>query len=84
MLSIRNFRGKRRLWQASTLLSAMALVVAVSPLGSINANANTAQRNVPFAPKQLIFVSDGMMPDRVERYARSGDMPNYAKIFNSA
>ena len=36
----------------------------------------------PFAPKQLIFISDGMRPDLVEKYAQSGDMPNYAKIIS--
>ena len=42
----------------------------------------STQGRAPFAPKQLIFVSDGMRPDMVQRYATAGDMPNYARFFN--
>ncbi len=31
-------------------------------------------------PKGLFFVSDGMRPDLVERYAASGDMPAMAAL----
>jgi 2',3'-cyclic-nucleotide 2'-phosphodiesterase (5'-nucleotidase family)/predicted AlkP superfamily phosphohydrolase/phosphomutase len=38
------------------------------------------QGRAPFAPKQLIFVADGMRPDLVDKW--KAEMPNYAKIID--
>ncbi len=80
MQSIRNRTRGQRLWQAYTLLLALALSLGTWPALQSSAAPTNAP---PYAPKELIFVSDGMRPDLAEKYAKSGDMPNYAKIFNS-
>lgn len=80
---------KRRLWRAASLLFAIMLVaipagrsaLALGSGGSAHALQSIGRQAV--APKELIFVSDGMRPDLAEKYAKAGDMPNYAKIFNS-
>src|SRR5215212_3281074 len=62
-----------------TLLMALALLIAAWPAPP----GRTAPENKPpFAPKELIFVSDGMRPDLAEKWAQSGDLPNYAKFFS--
>ncbi|MDQ3929075.1 MAG: alkaline phosphatase family protein, partial [Chloroflexota bacterium] len=48
---------------------------------SIDALQTTTNTTKPLSAKQLIFISDGMRPDLAERWAASGDMPNYARIF---
>ncbi|HEX8597490.1 MAG TPA: 5'-nucleotidase C-terminal domain-containing protein [Chloroflexia bacterium] len=47
----------------------------------IDALQTTTNTTKPLSAKQLIFISDGMRPDLAERWAASGDMPNYARIF---
>ncbi|MEA2575116.1 MAG: 2,3-cyclic-nucleotide 2-phosphodiesterase / 3-nucleotidase / 5-nucleotidase [Chloroflexia bacterium] len=47
----------------------------------IEALQTTTNTTKPLSAKQLIFISDGMRPDLAERWAASGDMPNYARIF---
>ncbi|HYP40027.1 MAG TPA: 5'-nucleotidase C-terminal domain-containing protein [Chloroflexia bacterium] len=79
MFTYRKGLGKKQgLWPVLLLLP--ALIVAALPVRTTSGQAG--QNRAPFAPKQLIFVSDGMRPDIVEKYARAGDMPNYAKIVN--
>ena len=46
----------------------------------IDAQQTQTNTNRPLSQKQLIFISDGMRPDLVDRWARSGDMPNYERI----
>jgi hypothetical protein len=57
-----------------------ALLTSLVPIGRTALATNTRQ---PLAPKELIFMSDGMRPDLVEAWAKSGDLPNYSKIINS-
>jgi 2',3'-cyclic-nucleotide 2'-phosphodiesterase (5'-nucleotidase family) len=40
----------------------------------------STQDRPAFAPKQLIFIADGMRPDLVEKW--KAEMPNYARIFD--
>lgn len=65
-------------WWALTMLT--ALMISLIPVGRPALASNSHQ---PLAPKELIFMSDGMRPDLVEQWAKSGDLPNYAKIVNN-
>ncbi len=80
MHSIPRSPGKRFAKQASTVVLALTLLLAAWPLHPSSA---APAGGPPYAPKELFFVSDGMRPDLAEKYAQAGDMPNYAKIFNS-
>lgn len=66
---------------------AASLVLLASATMSIPQGGALAQsqggKHAAVASKELFFISDGMRPDLAEKYAKSGDMPNYAKIFNS-
>ena len=72
--------GRRFGRVGSPWVLALALLLAAWPAHPGSAAPPGAP---PYAPKELLFVSDGMRPDLAEKYAQSGDMPNYAKIFNS-
>src|SRR6476661_4038782 len=65
-------------WWALSMLA--ALLISIVPAGRPALATNSHQ---PLAPKELIFISDGMRPDLVEQWAKAGDLPNYAKIVNN-
>src|SRR6266508_1033184 len=59
-------------------LAAAALVLVIT-LGTCTARADKAQV-VGIAKKTLLFSSDGMRPDLMEKYAAEGAMPTYAGL----
>jgi 2',3'-cyclic-nucleotide 2'-phosphodiesterase (5'-nucleotidase family)/predicted AlkP superfamily phosphohydrolase/phosphomutase len=56
------------------------LSLASESSGSADYSLQSTQGRTPFAPKQLIYVVDGMRPDMVNKYAQAGDMPNYNRM----
>jgi 2',3'-cyclic-nucleotide 2'-phosphodiesterase (5'-nucleotidase family)/predicted AlkP superfamily phosphohydrolase/phosphomutase len=54
----------------------LALVIAI-PAGAAN---NSPPAGTPHADKVILFASDGMRPDLMERYAADGLMPTYADL----
>jgi 2',3'-cyclic-nucleotide 2'-phosphodiesterase (5'-nucleotidase family) len=78
MLHTRNHGAFPVFARAGTLALALAMAVTALPV-----QPGLAAPGAPQAQKELIFVSDGMRPDLAEKWAQSGDMPNYAKIFNN-
>jgi predicted AlkP superfamily phosphohydrolase/phosphomutase len=71
--------NKRAVRYFGTFLMILALLITAWPAGRSSA---APQSKPPYAAKQLFFVSDGMRPDWVEKWVQSGDLPNYAKVFN--
>src|SRR4051812_6277968 len=63
---------KSLVWQLASAWLALALLFVGSPIRPTSAAPTGAP---PYAPKELLFVSDGMRPDLAEKYAASGDMP---------
>src|SRR6266511_662795 len=61
-------------------LAAAALVLVIT-LGTGTARADKAQV-VGIAKKTLLFSSDGMRPDLMEKYAAEGAMPTYAGLMH--
>ncbi|HKP51023.1 MAG TPA: 5'-nucleotidase C-terminal domain-containing protein [Chloroflexia bacterium] len=80
MFGIRRNRTTQRLVRAGALLLSLAMVFSTL---SIRLTGAAPQGTAPLAAKELIFISDGMRPDLVEKYVKAGDMPNYAKIVNN-
>jgi 2',3'-cyclic-nucleotide 2'-phosphodiesterase (5'-nucleotidase family)/predicted AlkP superfamily phosphohydrolase/phosphomutase len=60
----------------ASLASVLALVVAI-PAGAAD---NKPPAGAPHADKVILFASDGMRPDLMERYAADGLMPTYADL----
>ncbi|MDQ3929352.1 MAG: alkaline phosphatase family protein, partial [Chloroflexota bacterium] len=80
MRGVFKHQGKRYSRFVAFLLIALAVAMSIGPFTGYSQAA--PQGATPVASKELIFVSDGMRPDLVEKYARSGEMPNYAKVIN--
>jgi 2',3'-cyclic-nucleotide 2'-phosphodiesterase (5'-nucleotidase family)/predicted AlkP superfamily phosphohydrolase/phosphomutase len=73
----------RRLIPAA-LASLIALVPLAVGLGSAGAKkAAPVKRDVPRANKVIMFASDGMRPDMVDRFAASGAMPTFRALLRS-
>src|SRR3954451_17798522 len=66
----------RRLWPA--VLGAIALAVFLT-IGAGAAGAKKSQDSRP-VDRVVMFASDGMRPDLMERYAKAGAMPTYKKL----
>ncbi|HUS16781.1 MAG TPA: alkaline phosphatase family protein, partial [Chloroflexia bacterium] len=79
----RHRAGGRRYGRVLVLGLALAFLAGVGPGLSAPGGAAADGRRGAVAAKQLIFISDGMRPDLVEKYAGGGDMPAYAKIFSN-
>jgi len=60
----------------ASLAIVLALVIAI-PAGAAN---NKPPAGTPHADKVILFASDGMRPDLMERYAADGLMPTYADL----
>jgi 2',3'-cyclic-nucleotide 2'-phosphodiesterase (5'-nucleotidase family)/predicted AlkP superfamily phosphohydrolase/phosphomutase len=60
----------------ASLAIVLALVIAI-PAGAAN---NNRPAGTPHADKVILFASDGMRPDLMERYAADGLMPTYADL----
>lgn len=65
-----------------TVLAAAAATVAVliATIGTTGAGAKPAPVEKPSADRVILFASDGMRPDLMERYAGLGLMPTYARL----
>lgn len=61
-------------WLAPALLGAAALVLTVASGTAI------AKHDGPPVDRVVMFASDGMRPDLMERYAKAGLMPTYKKL----
>jgi 2',3'-cyclic-nucleotide 2'-phosphodiesterase (5'-nucleotidase family)/predicted AlkP superfamily phosphohydrolase/phosphomutase len=57
------------------LLTIVAVVLAVAPAAS-----SAATTTGPLTTKAILFSSDGMRPDLMEKYAADGAMPTYASL----
>jgi predicted AlkP superfamily pyrophosphatase or phosphodiesterase len=68
-------RGSR---EALVALAALALVMGVAA-GSGGAGT-AASKPIGKSSKVVFFVSDGMRPDLMEKYAAAGFMPTYKKL----
>lgn len=82
MSGLHTIRAKQgRLRGAASFILLASLALSIPQAGAV---AQTASgKGAPIASKELIFVSDGMRPDLADKYSKSGDMPNYAKIFSN-
>src|ERR687896_1155513 len=72
----------RRTMLSLAAVAALALL-AVAAVGTGAASADKARNTdgaKPAAEKVILFSADGMRPDLVERYARSGAMPTMRKL----
>src|ERR1043166_10274542 len=67
-------RGRR--WLATALCGAAALGVLMIGAGAAGA------KKPDFRPvdKLVLFASDGMRPDLMEKYAKAGSMPTYKEL----
>src|SRR5215208_3082806 len=70
-------KGRRRL--LAPAFSAVAALVMVMTLGAGSAIAKKGDDGRP-VEKVVLFSSDGMRPDLMERYAKAGFMPTYAAL----
>src|SRR5262245_43869119 len=61
-------------WLAPALLGAAAIILTVA------AGTATARGDGRPVEKVVMFASDGMRPDLMERYAKQGSMPTYKKL----
>src|SRR6266536_4933157 len=61
-----------------SLLTILALLAALSGVAA-RATAATGQAP-PFTQRALLYASDGMRPDLMERYAAQDAMPTYARL----
>src|SRR3954468_23516341 len=67
-------RGRR--WLATALCGAAALVVLIIVAGA----AGTKKDDGRPVDKVVMFASDGMRPDLMEKYAKAGSMPTYKNL----
>ncbi len=65
--------------RAAGLAVPLTLLVVVSVVVTGGAVATNA-RSGPLASKVVLFASDGMRPDLMEKYAAAGAMPTYKKL----
>src|SRR4051794_29285620 len=67
-------RGRR--WLATALCGATALVVLMIGAGAAGAKKDDGRP----VGKVVMFASDGMRPDLMEKYAKAGSMPTYKEL----
>ena len=67
-------RGRR--WLATALCGATALVVLMIGAGAAGAKKDDGRP----VDKVVMFASDGMRPDLMEKYAKAGSMPTYKEL----
>ena len=63
-------------WLAPVLVGAAAMILTIA------AGTATAKGDGRPVEKVVMFASDGMRPDLMERYAKQGSMPTYRKLMN--
>ena len=76
---------RNRRFVPAALASLIALVPLVVGLGSAGAREApaTSARDVPKAQKVILFASDGLRPDMVDRYAKAGHMPTMRALMRN-
>jgi len=62
-------------WLVPALVGATTLLLMVA-----SGAATTTATGKPTADRLLLFSSDGMRPDLMQRYANEGAMPTYAQL----
>jgi 2',3'-cyclic-nucleotide 2'-phosphodiesterase (5'-nucleotidase family)/predicted AlkP superfamily phosphohydrolase/phosphomutase len=65
----------------ASLVAVLPLVAGIGTAGA--EQASSSSRAVPKASKVILFAADGMRPDLVNRYARSGDMPTMRALMRT-
>ncbi|MDQ4019635.1 MAG: 5'-nucleotidase C-terminal domain-containing protein [Actinomycetota bacterium] len=65
----------------ASLIAVLPLVAGIGTAGA--EQASSSNRAVPKASKVILFAADGMRPDLVDRYARSGDMPTMRALMRT-
>src|SRR6266540_3042268 len=67
-----------------TPLSLLTILALLAALTSVTARAAAAPAQAPpFTQRALLYASDGMRPDLMERYAAQGAMPTYASLMRA-
>ena len=74
---------RRRRLIPAVLTSVVAFVPLVVGPGSAGAEKPRAARDVPRATKVIMFASDGLRPDMVDRFAASGHMPTLRALMRA-
>jgi len=76
------FDGRKRTPQRVFLLRVFTVLLIASLLVPVGAFAapETAASSAPLSTKVVLFASDGMRPDLVDRYVAEGAMPTYASL----
>src|SRR6266540_3157474 len=83
--ALRSGKGGARMsasWQWRRALPVFLVLVLVATFAAVAAGSSSA-RAAPLSPKALLFASDGMRPDLMERYAAAGAMPTYAQLMRA-
>ena len=62
------------------VVSAASVAALVAMIGTTGAGAKPVPAEKPSADKVILYASDGMRPDLMERYASLGLMPTYAEL----
>jgi 2',3'-cyclic-nucleotide 2'-phosphodiesterase (5'-nucleotidase family) len=63
-------------------LSFCALLLMGALISGAGAGVESTSANVPLTSKAILFSSDGMRPDLMQKYAAQGVMPTYTKLMN--
>ena len=74
---------KRRFGRLVPVVVSAAVLVLLLTMGAGLASADKGPPAVGSATKALLFSSDGMRPDLMQRYAAAGAMPTYAQLMRN-
>jgi 2',3'-cyclic-nucleotide 2'-phosphodiesterase (5'-nucleotidase family) len=73
-----------RRWHVATVLGGLAAAAFVVLAGSSAARVAAPNPGVPLSnPRVVLFSSDGMRPDLMEKYAAAGQMPTYQSLMSA-
>jgi 2',3'-cyclic-nucleotide 2'-phosphodiesterase (5'-nucleotidase family)/predicted AlkP superfamily phosphohydrolase/phosphomutase len=69
--------------KAGPVWALVALSIAVTVAVAVGGSATAANDSPwPLTNKMIMFASDGMRPDLMEKYAKAGSMPTYKKLMS--
>ena len=71
---------RRRHSVALVLLALGVVLLTAAATGALGMGQGTAKAEAAAAPRTVLFASDGMRPDLMQKYAGQGAMPTYAKL----
>jgi 2',3'-cyclic-nucleotide 2'-phosphodiesterase (5'-nucleotidase family) len=71
---------RRRFWLAGLAVLALVLVTAIGPGRTGPAKSQAASPPTALAQRVVLFSSDGMRPDLMQKYAAEGAMPTYKSL----